>query len=137
MATTTTTGNGGSKVPRTFIQGSQGAKPSAEMEQCISNCLSCAAVCEQTLQHCLSKGGRHAEPRHIAMLQDCVEICSTSAHFMLRGSMRHATTCRACAEICEACAKDCEAMADDAVMKQCAEACRACAASCRSMAGST
>lgn len=108
---------------------------SPEMQACITNCITCAAVCEQTLRYCLEKGGEHAKAAHIGLLQDCVEICNTSAHFMLRGSDRHAATCRACAEICAACAEACETMGDDEVMKQCAEACRTCAASCRSMAG--
>ncbi len=117
-----------------FLHGAR-TKLSDEMQACITNCITCAAVCEQTLRYCLEKGGHHAAASHIGLLQDCIEICNTSSHFMLRGSERHTATCGACAEICEACADECDRMADDEVMKQCAEACRACAASCRSMAG--
>jgi hypothetical protein len=129
----TTTSDGGKAMPRTFVQG---AAPSSELQQCITNCMTCSAVCEQTLQYCIKQGGKHAEAQHVSLLRDCVDICELSAHFMLRGSQRHATTCRACAEICAACATACDAMGDDAVMKQCAEVCRTCAASCRNMAAS-
>jgi hypothetical protein len=129
----TTTTDGGKSMPRTFIQG---AEPPSEMQHCITNCMTCSAVCEQTLQYCLKQGGRHAQAKHVSLLQDCIEICDLSAHFMLRGSQRHQSTCRACAEICEACAAECDAMGNDPVMQQCAEMCRSCAASCRSMSAS-
>lgn len=129
----TTTGDGGKTLGRPFVPG---AAPPSEMQECITNCLTCSAVCEQTLQYCLKQGGKHAEPKHVLLLQDCIQICELSAHFMLRGSQRHTATCRACAEICEACAADCDAMGADEVMRQCADACRTCAASCRRMAAS-
>jgi hypothetical protein len=65
-------------------------------------------------------------------MMDCVEICQTSANFMMRGSEQHHLTCRACSEICSLCAEDCASMDDD-VMKKCAEVCRKCAKSCGEM----
>ena len=105
------------------------------MQQCIQECMSCHAVCLSTVQHCLQKGGRHAEASHVRGLLDCAQICVTSADFMLRGSQMHARTCGVCAEACAACAQSCEQMADDQMMQQCAQACRRCEASCREMAG--
>jgi hypothetical protein len=82
-------------------------------------------------------GGKHADPNHIRLLQDCAQICITSADFMLRGSQYHGLTCAACAQICEACAQECESMADgNDFMQRCADACRRCAESCRQMASS-
>ncbi|MDB5082535.1 MAG: uncharacterized protein JWP00_4459 [Chloroflexi bacterium] len=110
---------------------------SAEMEQCIRNCVDCHRVCLETISHCLQIGGPHAAPDHIKLLQDCVQICQTSADFMIRGSQFHNRTCGACAEICEACAQDCERLAkqdNDLHMQACADMCRKCAASCRAMA---
>jgi len=104
-----------------------------EMRTCIEECTRCHAICVETTQHCLQKDGQHAEARHIRTMQDCAQICATSADFMLRGSELHVNTCAACAEICEACAKSCEQMADDEMMKRCAEACRRCAEECRKM----
>ena len=108
---------------------------SAEMAQCIDNCTRCHAICVETIRHCLEKGGKHAAPDHIRLLQDCAQICATSADFMTRGSPFHRLTCGACAEICQQCADDCERMAEgDQQMLQCVEMCRRCAASCRDMA---
>lgn len=111
------------------------ATVSPQMQKCIDECLKCYRMCTETIRHCLSKGGKHAEAEHITLLQDCAEICQTSAGFMLRGSHQHAETCRACAEVCRACAESCGKMADDQMMKDCAEACRRCAESCQQMAG--
>lgn len=106
-----------------------------EMRHCIQECQDCHSVCLETVTHCLAKGGDHAAPDHIRLMLDCVEICQTSANFMLRGSDLHTLTCSACAEICGACADDCERLADDEMMRRCAEMCRRCADSCRLMAG--
>lgn len=108
---------------------------SASMQQCIDECQNCQAICVQTVEHCLTKGGKHAEPSHIRTLLDCAEICQTSANFMLRGSELHVEVCGTCAEVCESCAESCDRLADADFMKQCADACRRCAESCRQMAG--
>jgi hypothetical protein len=107
----------------------------ATMQDCIKDCLDCHAVCLATVSHCLRKGGEHAAPDHIRLLQDCAQICSTSADFMLRNSPLHQMTCRICAGICEMCADDRTKLADDEAMVLCVEACRRCAKSCGEMAG--
>ena len=104
----------------------------AEMRACIDACQSCHDICIETLQHCLTTGGKHAAPDHIRTLMDCVRICETSADFMLRGSPLHVHTCAACAAVCEACAASCDQLGG-AEMKRCAEECRRCADSCRAM----
>ncbi len=103
------------------------------LKDCIENCTECAAVCAETVQYCLEKGGDHAAPAHVRLLLDCIDICRTSAAFMIRGSELHAETCRACAEVCARCADECSRF-DDERMEACAEACRRCAESCRAMA---
>jgi hypothetical protein len=98
---------------------------SQEMRDCISNCMTCHAVCLETISHCLEMGGEHASPQHIRLLQDCAQICVTSADFMLRMSDHHPQVCGVCADICDACARECESMADGAeFMRRCAESCR-------------
>lgn len=109
-----------------------GASPS--LEACIQNCLDCFQICSHTLVHCLEKGGKHADPKHIKLLGDCAKICNLSADFMIHHSDYHSSTCKVCAEICTACAESCEAFADDEMMKECAEICRKCATSCEEMA---
>lgn len=107
----------------------------AEMQACIDQCNECHNICDETLRHCLEKGGPHAEAGHVTLLQDCMQICRTSADFMLRGSERHEKTCEVCASICEQCAEQCADMADDKQMQKCAKICRQCAESCHEMAG--
>jgi hypothetical protein len=106
----------------------------ATMEECITNCLDCHSVCLQTIPHCLGMGGEHADPRHIRVLQDCSQICITSADFMLRNSPLHPMICRICGGICKICAEDCERLAEDEQMLLCVETCRRCAESCAEMA---
>ena len=108
---------------------------SPDMRRCIDDCTTCHQVCLATIHHCLQKGGEHARPDHLRLMADCVQICGTSADFMLRGSHFHHATCGACAEVCDACATDCDRMADDPEMRRCADVCRRCAESCRQMAG--
>jgi hypothetical protein len=105
-----------------------------ELQQCIKECLDCHASCLETSVHCLALGGKHAELDHIRMLEDCAEICQTSANFMLRGSGYHSRTCAVCAEVCRACEERCRRMGGDDMMRRCAEACRRCAESCERMA---
>lgn len=107
-----------------------------QMQKCIDNCTKCAAICEHMTQHCLKKGGPHAEASHIKLLQDCADICATSARFMERDSEYHHSTCEICAEVCQACAQDCERIADDEMMNKCVEICQECAQSCQEMAAS-
>ncbi|MEZ0390943.1 MAG: four-helix bundle copper-binding protein [Pseudobdellovibrionaceae bacterium] len=104
-----------------------------DMQMCIQNCVQCSQVCEQMIQHCLMKGGNHAELRHIRLLQDCSEICRVSADFMIRESHFHIRTCETCAEVCLACAADCERLLDDELMRVCADVCRNCAETCQKM----
>lgn len=105
-----------------------------EMQHCIQECTNCHTVCTQTVNYCLEQGGKHAQAQHIGLLLDCVEICSTSADFMLRGSSFHAKTCGVCADVCERCAQSCDQFGDDEQMKACAQARRSCASSCQQMA---
>lgn len=104
------------------------------MKECVDNCTECHHVCLETVAYCLGKGGRHAEAAHIRTLLDCVEMCQTSADFMLRNSTLHGRTCGLCAEACERCAQSCDSFGNDAQMKKCAEICRRCAKTCREMA---
>jgi len=107
---------------------------SRDMQQCIDACTSCHAICAETAHHCLHLGGKHADAHHIGLLQDCAEICQTSANFMLRGSDHSAHTCAACAKVCRACEESCRSMGSDEMMQKCADACRKCAESCERMA---
>jgi hypothetical protein len=103
-----------------------------EMKSCIAECLHCYQTCLSTaMGHCSEFGGQHTEPKHFTLMMACVEICQTSAHFMLLGSELHKLTCRRCAEIYEQCAADYARVGE---MRECTDACRRCAASCQKLA---
>lgn len=104
-----------------------------KMKESIQLAQECKQVCLDTLAYCKSKGGDHASPEHLMMLEDCARICDTSVDFMERGSENHSQVCALCAEICDRCADSCDMMTDDEQMKKCAEVCRACAEACRNM----
>ncbi len=94
---------------------------SKEEHECLHRCEECHDVCLHTIQHCLEKGGRHAAPDHIRLLQDCVQICHTSVDFLLRNSPLHVEVCEACAQVCDVCAKSCTELGET----ECAESCHA------------
>jgi hypothetical protein len=68
-------------------------KQATEMQTCIEDCRECWSRCTETLQHCLTKGGRHVGAGHIRLLLDCADICRTFADFMLRGSELYPQVC--------------------------------------------
>jgi hypothetical protein len=84
----------------------------SEMRECIQNCLECSSICVETAHHCLTMGGKHADPKHIGLLNNCAHIRQTSAAFMLSGSELHGRVCGVCAEVCRACEQSCSSMAD-------------------------
>lgn len=110
-------------------------KMNDDMQIGVENCQACHAACLKTISLCLEMGDDHAEVNHIKLLQDCVQICQTSADFMLRMSNFHPQVCAVCADICNACAKSCESLSeqDSDFMHQCAQACLQCSQSCRNM----
>ena len=102
--------------------------------KCIEDCSTCFRACMETIHHCLTMGGKHAEVNHIVTLMDCAEMCKASESFMVRMSMSMGAVCAMCADVCDRCADQCERIdPNDEHMKHCAEMCRQCAESCRSM----
>ena len=109
------------------------AHRSQAMTDCINECMQCHAICLETINYCLTQGGKHAAPEHIGLMASCADICSTSADTMLRGSSIHTATFGSCAEICQACGDEC-AKHEMGHCQECAKACRRCAEECRKMA---
>jgi len=104
------------------------------MHDAIELALRCHQECTETFQYCLQHGGEHADPHHLKIMQTSIEICYSSARFMMLQSPYHQIICELCAQICMACAKSCEELKDDAMLR-CAEICRRCAESCSQMVG--
>ncbi len=107
-----------------------------DLRRCIQDCLDCHRICAETTTHCVTLGGKHAQPDHLRVLADCAQICGIAADYMLRVSPFHPRACGLCAEVCVACADSCQQVdPHDRTMAQCVEICRRCADSCRRMAG--
>lgn len=104
------------------------------MQQAISNAMSCASSCLESINYCSHMGGKHVEASHLGLLIDCARICDITADYMLRESEFHPEICGICADVCDQCAKSCDQFQGDDQMEDCAQKCRACASTCRQMA---
>lgn len=109
------------------------AHRSPEMNACIESCSACHGICVETIAHCLVRGGPHATPNHLGLLQVCADMSGVAADAMRHGIDEHIHTCRACAAVASACAESCESVGSDAEMERCIEACRRCAEDCNRM----
>ncbi|BBC33707.1 uncharacterized protein SGFS_050010 [Streptomyces graminofaciens] len=106
---------------------------SKEMQDCIDACMTAHRLCEETMSHCMQKGGQ-AQMQVMRALMDCADMTRTCADMMMRGSDMMTQMCRMCAEACSMCAEACSSMPDDPQLTRCAEACRRCADLCGAMA---
>lgn len=116
-------------------EGGHHAGHASLLEQCREECSNCYTVCRETLNHCLEMGAEHANPSHIRLLQDCIEICKASIEFMLNRSESAKKICALCAAICEKCGASCLKLSSGSdQMQKCAEVCQKCAKICLEMA---
>ncbi|MBA4793404.1 MAG: four-helix bundle copper-binding protein [Phenylobacterium sp.] len=104
------------------------------MDDCVALCIASHRSCLTSARHVMGQPQLRAPAQLVALLQDCAELCQTTANSMLRGAPTHTLLCRACADLCEACAQACDAFKNDAVLTRCAATCRECGAACRHMA---
>ncbi|MFF4502482.1 four-helix bundle copper-binding protein [Streptomyces sp. NPDC001401] len=109
---------------------------SKEMQDCVQACMSCHAVCEETMSSCMQMGGAPSM-QIMRALMDCSEMTRMCADMMMRRSPMSAEMCAMCAKACDMCAEACMSMPDDPQMMRCAEACRRTAEMCRAMSGAT
>ena len=118
----------------TSIQSSGNISSGNSMEECIKECLACFQSCISCISHCLVQGGKFAEPKHIGLMQECAEVCRTSATLMVSKGQFSFEFCQLCATVCDACAQSClNVDPNDSMMQECADECRKCAAACRNM----
>lgn len=87
-----------------------------DTQRCIIDCLECYMLCRQA-----SRPG---------VVEDCHEICRTTADFLLRRSPHYREICELCAMICDAAARD---LGEASETAECVRACRGCADSCRAL----
>ena len=105
---------------------------SPETERALDECTRCHQVCLTGAGHVLRKGGELADAHHIRLLSDCVELCQTTANFLLRGSPIGKRTAALCAEVCRQCAAELDG-SEDPVVQTCADVCRDCAEACAAL----
>lgn len=101
----------------------------AKSKTCHEGPDNCAQVCQESLDYCLKKGGKHASKEHVNILKDCIAICKLKADFTARGSKFTEPLTKLCADICNACAASCESL-DDPKLKHCVSMCQDCSESC-------
>jgi hypothetical protein len=82
-----------------------------------------ADACNAAFAH-VTQQGEVEDPELLACIVDCVDLCTTTASFIVRGS-EHADDLReVCAELAKCVEESCEEYGDDEVLTACADACR-------------
>lgn len=103
--------------------------------RCIDSCIECKKACSTLLAHCSEMGEKNYSSFNLSLLNDCIDICTTSANFLQRDSIYCKEICALATQVCNNCALECEKMSDsDLIMLRCAEACKNCAIECQRMA---
>jgi hypothetical protein len=108
--------------------------PANSMVDCIESCSACAHLCIETLAWCQARGGRLADPNHVALLTLCTEICNASARAMARGAETRDFLCHACAKVSQRCADSIRMLGNEPQLRACAAACANAARACADMA---
>ena len=108
--------------------------PSNAMRDCIESCTACEHLCLETLAWCQMRGGTYADPKLLALLSLCADICASSGRAMIGGSDAHVFLCHACAQVCQRCAEACSALSPETQLRACASACANAARCCADMA---
>jgi hypothetical protein len=102
---------------------------------CADLCHACHRACVDAMMYSLGRGGAFADPDHIRLLADCIQLTAATADFLLRESPIAGAVCGVCAEACDACATECETYNDERPLSLCARLCRRCAAACQGLSG--
>jgi len=115
------------------VKNSSRLSTSEDVSPAAQGCADCHQYCIEALVHCRQRGGAYTETSHLRQLQDCAEVCRTTADLLLRGSDYAVSLGAVCAEVAEGCASSCEQFLDDRLMRTCAGVCRRCALVCREL----
>lgn len=90
-------------------------------------CLNCYAACVEALPHCLMLGGRYAESKHVAVLQQCSEMARLTFFGIMNNSSFIQELTLLCAKMCKATISSCEDIDKvDPVLNRCIRACWEC-----------
>jgi hypothetical protein len=103
----------------------------------IAACYDCAQACTQCADDCLSEQDVQHLAKCIRLNLDCADICATTARVVSRQTEYDANVSRAmieaCVQACSSCGEECEAHAEHGMehCRVCAEQCRRCEQACR------
>jgi hypothetical protein len=90
----------------------------------------CHNECRRMFMECAPKeSGHNLSFLHLKRLQACIEICGSTAEYLLKDGVMAYRLCEITARICEQCADSCDKM-EDAYFQECAELCRETAEAC-------
>ncbi|WP_433224396.1 four-helix bundle copper-binding protein [Microtetraspora malaysiensis] len=102
----------------------QEGKITAEMQRCIDKCMEVHSCCEQTMTHCLQRGGKHADMAMMGALMDCSDMTRICGDMMMRQSPMAMEMASLCARAADKCAEMAMSMSDgDPMMQKCANTC--------------
>ena len=81
----------GAVSPSAFAQGTGGPGPgmpgmshgTMSLRDCVLVCVQSHAMCLETARYCTEQTSGHIAPGHIALLQDCAEMCQLAANSLL------------------------------------------------------
>lgn len=99
-------------------------------KEIIRNLLNCVAECEHCLTACLNEADITPFKRCIALIRDCIDICSQTDRLLQRDSEIAYQFLVLCEEVCRKCAEECKKHAHHEHCRRCAEVCLACAHIC-------
>lgn len=103
---------------------------SESTQETISILQDCHDECRKMLmEHAPKENGHTLSFLHVKRLQACIEICGTTANYLLKDGILADRLCEIAARICEQCAYSCE-RTGDAHFEECAELCRETAEAC-------
>ena len=71
---------------------------SAMKADCINACKDAKDICEESIYHCIFKGGRFAEADLVGVLMDSHDIAEAHERYLLRNSPFSSQLGRICAE---------------------------------------
>lgn len=87
-----------------------------EIDRCVQDLMTCHDVC---LQAASNASGNSS---HATMLQDCAELCQTTAHFLQHGDPLYGYVTSAAATVTQVCGERCESMGDSNTANACKSA---------------
>lgn len=101
-----------------------------QMQLSADHCLECFRACSEAMAHTIDLRRQHWEHEHYRILLDCIDVCKTTAGFLIRQSDYYKDICSVCALICKETTKCCQEFGNDPFMLKAGDIASKCAKSC-------